>query len=220
MWSSFLSTTNLLYGHSIHDKPQSSQDRAVPFVLGITADFGFNGPMGCDIRVLITADQIQERVDQIAAEIVATYQGKPITIVGVLTGCLVFLADLIRRLDLPLRIALVQASSYRGSATVPGTLHVLDELLPDLRGRHILLLDDILDSGQTLRYLLDYLNGLETASVRVAVLLCKKGRQKVELEPDFCGFTIPDEFVIGYGLDFNDEYRHLPYIGVLPASAP
>jgi hypoxanthine phosphoribosyltransferase len=172
-----------------------------------------------DIPVLISADEIQNRIDQLSSDIVRTYAGQPITIVGVLTGCLVFLADLIRRLDLPLRIALVQASSYRGAATTPGSLHVQDDLLPDLRGRHILLLDDILDSGQTLSYLAQHLNSQGAASVRIAVLLRKLGRQKVALEPEFCGFSIPDEFVIGYGLDYNDEYRNLPYIGVLPPDA-
>ncbi len=172
-----------------------------------------------DIPVLISADRIQRRIDELAKEIAATYQGQPVTIVGVLTGCLVFLADLIRRLDLPLRIALVQASSYRGAVTSAGALHVQDDLLPDLRGRHILLLDDILDSGQTLNFLLEHLKTLGTASVRAGVLLRKQGTQKVALEPEFCGFAIPDEFVIGYGLDYNDEYRHLPYIGVLPHDA-
>jgi hypoxanthine phosphoribosyltransferase len=172
-----------------------------------------------DIPVLISAERIQQRIDQLAKDIIATYEGRPITIVGVLTGCLVFLADLIRRLDFPLKIALVQASSYRGAATTPGSLHVQDELLPDLRGRDILLLDDILDSGQTLAYLVALLKGLGTASVHVGVLLRKEGTQKVALEPDFCGFPIPDEFVIGYGLDYNDEYRNLPYIGILPHDA-
>jgi hypoxanthine phosphoribosyltransferase len=172
-----------------------------------------------DIPVLISAERIQHRIDELAKEITGTYSGRPITIVGVLTGCLVFIADLIRRLDLPLKIALVQASSYRGAATTPGSLHVQDELLPDLRDRHILLLDDILDSGQTLGYLLSHLKNLGTASVHVAVLLRKEGTQKVPLEPDFCGFSIPDEFVVGYGLDYNDEYRNLPYIGVLPHDA-
>jgi len=172
-----------------------------------------------DVPVLISAERIQQRVDDLATQIVRTYEGQPITIVGVLTGCLVFLADLIRRLDFPLRIALVQASSYRGATTTAGQLHIQDELLPDLRGRHILLLDDILDSGQTLSCLVEHLRGLGTASVRVGVLLRKKGTQKVALEPDFCGFSIPDEFVVGYGLDYNDEYRNLPYIGVLPLEA-
>jgi hypoxanthine phosphoribosyltransferase len=171
------------------------------------------------IPVLISAERIQQRVDELAREIAKTYEGEPITIVGVLTGCLVFLADLIRRLDSPLKIALVQASSYRGAVISAGSLQVQDELLPDLRGRHILLLDDILDSGQTLAYLLQHLQGRGAASVRVAVLLRKLGTQKVDLEPEFCGFPIPDEFVIGYGLDYNDEYRNLPYIGILPHEA-
>jgi hypoxanthine phosphoribosyltransferase len=181
--------------------------------------FPEGGPMRRDIPVLISAEHIQRRIDELASDIHRTYAGGPITIVGVLTGCLVFLADLIRRLDLPLKVALVQASSYRGAATTAGSLHVQDELLPDLRHRHILLLDDILDSGQTLNYLLNHLRGLGTASVRIGVLLRKEGTQKVAVEPDFCGFHIPDEFVVGYGLDYNDEYRNLPYIGVLPHDA-
>lgn len=172
-----------------------------------------------DIPVLISADEIQQRLDQLGADIARAYASHPVTIVGVLTGCIVFLADLIRRLDLPLRIALLQASSYRGATTAPGNLRIQDNLLPDLRGRHVLLLDDILDSGQTLSYLKQHLLGLGADSVRIAVLLRKLGCQKVHLEPEFCGFSIPDEFVIGYGLDYNDEYRNLPYIGVLPPNA-
>jgi hypoxanthine phosphoribosyltransferase len=139
-----------------------------------------------------------------------------VTIIGVLTGSLMFLADLVRHLDLHLRIGVLQASSYRGATTRPGELHVQPELLPDVRGRHILLLDDILDTGKTLGYLTAHLRGLGVESLRVAVLLRKEGRQEVPLEPDYCGFTIPDRFVVGYGLDYNDEYRHLPYIAILP----
>ncbi len=168
------------------------------------------------MQVLISAEQIQRRVDELAREIAAAYPHRePVTIVGVLTGCLVFLADLIRRLDLPLRIALIQASSYRGPNTQPGELRIQPEILPDLRGHHVLLLDDILDTGQTLSNLTNRLRGLEPLSVRVAVLLRKQGRQQVAFEPDFCGFQIPDSFVVGYGLDYDNQYRHLPYIGVL-----
>jgi hypoxanthine phosphoribosyltransferase len=169
------------------------------------------------MEILIPAERIQERVEQLARQISADYPDRPVTIIGVLTGCLMFVADLVRRLDLPLRIAFVQASSYRGAATAPGQLRILPEQLPDVRGRHILLLDDILDTGQTLGYLVDHLKGLGVASVRVAVLLRKRGRQQVPLEPDYCGFEIPDAFVVGYGLDYNDEYRNLPYVGILPA---
>jgi hypoxanthine phosphoribosyltransferase len=169
------------------------------------------------MKVLITAQEIEKRVDELAREIAAAYgPHEPITIVGVLTGCLVFLADLIRRLDLPLRITLIQASSYRGATTTAGELRILPEMLLDLKDRHVLLLDDILDTGQTISKLTDKLRELGPRSLKVAVMLRKLGRQQVPFEPEFCGFEIPDEFVIGYGLDYNDEYRHLPFIGVLP----
>ncbi len=174
------------------------------------------------MKVLLSADDIQRRVAEMARQIAADYRGRDVTIVGVLTGCLMFLADLVRHLDLPLRIALIQASSYRGETTVPGALRIQPELLPDLRGRHVLLLDDILDTGQTLRHLREHLSSLGVASLRIGVLLrkCKDGSQQPVVEPDYRGFDIPDAFVIGYGLDYNDEYRHLPYIAILsPQSA-
>jgi hypoxanthine phosphoribosyltransferase len=169
------------------------------------------------MEILLAADRIQARVAELAGRVAADYRGRPVTIVGVLTGGLMFLADLVRHLDLPLRLGFVQASSYRGPATSPGELHYLPELLPDVRGRHVLLLDDILDTGQTLSRLVAHLHTLGAASVRTAVLLRKRGRQRVPFEPDYCGFDIPDAFVVGYGLDFNDEHRHLPYVAVLPA---
>jgi len=168
--------------------------------------------------ILIPAEQIRERVAALARQVADDYrERRPLTIVGVLTGSVMFLADLVRHLDMPLRIGLIQASSYRGPATEPGELRVDPSLLPDVRGRHVLLLDDILDTGQTLSRLVRHVGGLGCASLRVAVLLRKRGRQQVPFEPDYCGFDIPDAFVVGYGLDYNDEYRHLPYIGVLPA---
>jgi hypoxanthine phosphoribosyltransferase len=168
------------------------------------------------MEILISAERIQERVAELAQQIAGDYGDKPLTIVGVLTGSLMFLADLVRHLDLPLRIAFIQASSYRGAVTSPGSLHVHPELLPDLRGRHVLLLDDILDTGRTLQHLTEHLRGLAVGSLRVAVLLRKQGRQQLPLAPDYCGFDIPDKFVVGYGLDYDDEYRHLPYVAVLP----
>lgn len=166
--------------------------------------------------VLIPADKIRERLDEVAAEIVKAYGEKPVTVVGILTGCLMFMADVVRRIDLPLRVAFITASSYRGTATTAGALAIRDEMLPDLQGRHVLLLDDILDTGKTLTRVVAHLIDKGAASVKVGVLLRKIGRQEVPFEPDFVGFTIPDKFVVGYGLDFNDEYRHLPFIGVLP----
>jgi hypoxanthine phosphoribosyltransferase len=167
------------------------------------------------MEILISADRIQERVGGLARQIAADYQDKSVTFVGVLTGCLMFLADLVRHIDLPLRIGLIQASSYRGATTTPGALHIYPELVPDVSGRHVILIDDILDTGQTISQLMSQLHSLGPLSMRVAVLLRKRGRQKIPLEPDYCGFEIPDKFVVGYGLDFNDEFRQLPYVAVL-----
>jgi hypoxanthine phosphoribosyltransferase len=172
------------------------------------------------MQILLPAERIQHRVGELAQQIAADYHGRSVTIVGVLTGCLMFLADLVRQLDLSLRIDFIQASSYRGSSTTPGELHIHPGLAPDVRGRHVLLLDDILDTGRTLVHLRSHLQDLGVASLRTCVLLRKRGRQVVAIEPDYCGFEIPDAFVVGYGLDYNDEYRHLPYIAVLPNEPP
>ncbi len=172
------------------------------------------------MEILLPADRIQARVEELAKQIGTDSREQPLTIVGVLTGCLMFLADLVRRLDQPLRIALIQASSYRGATTVAGELVIDPKLLPDIRGRHILLLDDILDTGHTLSRLVEHLKSLGPASIKTAVLVRKKGRQTVPFEPDYCGFEIPDVFVVGYGLDYNDDYRNLPYVGVLPPPTP
>lgn len=168
------------------------------------------------MRVLITTEQIQERLSELAREVEPGYRNLPLTIVGVLTGSVMFLADFVRRLDIPLRIGLIQASSYRGSTTTAGELRIGIGLLADVRGRHVLLLDDILDTGQTLNHLVQHLHDQGALSVKVGVLLRKQGRQVHPVRVDFVGFEIPDEFVIGYGLDYNDEYRQLPFVAVLP----
>jgi hypoxanthine phosphoribosyltransferase len=168
------------------------------------------------MRVLITAERIQERVGELARIIGPGYRDRPLTIVGVLTGSVMFLADLVRRLDIPLRIGLIQASSYRGPTTTPGPLYLGADRLADVRDRHVLLLDDILDTGQTLKTLVHHLHEQGALSVKVCVLLRKQGRQIHPVAVDFVGFDIPDEFVVGYGLDYNDEYRHLPHVAVLP----
>lgn len=168
------------------------------------------------MEVLIPAEQIHRRVDELARQIALDYAGRHVYIVGVLTGCLIFLADLVRQIRLPLQVHLVQASSYRGAATSPGPLSLRLDTLPELAGRDVLIIDDILDTGRTLSRLVAELRRRDAASVRVAVLLRKLGRQEIALEPDYVGFPIPDAFVVGYGLDYNDEYRHLPHIAVLP----
>jgi hypoxanthine phosphoribosyltransferase len=132
-----------------------------------------------------------------------------------MTGSVVLLADLIRLLDMPLRVGVVQARSYRGNATTPGQLSINSESLPDIAGRHVLVVDDIFDTGHTLFELLDQFDAMNPASLRSAVLLRKKGRQQVAMVPDHVAFEIPDEFVVGYGLDYRDEYRNLPHLAAL-----
>ena len=168
------------------------------------------------MEILITEAQIQERVRELGKQIEVDYQGRPLTIVAILTGSLIALADLIRQIQLPLRVALLQASSYKGATTSSGALIINESFAPDVAGRDVLLLDDILDTGHTLATLVHRMSDRGALRVRTAVLLRKRGRQEVKIEPDYCGFEIPDAFVVGYGLDYDDDYRHLPYVAVLP----
>jgi len=149
-----------------------------------------------------------------AREIRRAYDARPITMLGIMTGSVVLLADLIREFDMPLRVGVLQASSYRGTTT-RGELIINAASLPDVSGRDVLLVDDIFDTGRTLEGIREHVSGLGARSVRTAVLLRKRGRQEVSLEPDFVGFEIPDEFVVGYGLDYCDEYRNLAYVAAL-----
>jgi hypoxanthine phosphoribosyltransferase len=167
------------------------------------------------MRVLITEDAISRRVRELGAAISADYAGRPLTVLGVLTGSIILLADLIRATTVPLRVALISASSYGGTRTSPGELKINNSLLPDLKGRDVLVLDDIFDTGRTMQGLLHALQSSSPNSLRTAVLLWKSDRTEVNFAPDYYGFKIPDEFVVGYGLDYDDEYRQLPYIGVL-----
>jgi hypoxanthine phosphoribosyltransferase len=167
------------------------------------------------VEILLSAEAIQTRVGELGRQIEADYRGKPLTIVAVLTGSVILLADLIRQIHLPLRVALLQASSYRGATTSAGVLEINEAFAPDVTGRDVILLDDILDTGHTLDLLVKRMADRGARSVRTAVLLRKIGRQEVRFEPDYCGFTIPDAFVVGYGLDFDDDYRHLPHVAVL-----
>jgi hypoxanthine phosphoribosyltransferase len=167
------------------------------------------------VRVILTADEISAGIDELAKEIAGQYRGRPLTVLGVLTGSLIFLSDLIRRLNIPLQVGLLQASSYRGQTTIPGALEMAIATMPEIAGRDVLLLDDIFDTGRTLSGLLDALVASQPASLRSAVLLWKEGRQRVSITPDYHCFRIPDVFVVGYGLDYNDNYRHLPYVAAL-----
>ena len=166
---------------------------------------------------LLSAAEIEAGVTRLARAIQHDYAGRSLTLVGVLTGSVVLLADLIRRIDLPIRVALVQTRSYRGGATRPGTLAVHPDFTPDVAGRHVLVVDDIFDTGRTLSALLDLLDDLGPKSIHSAVLLRKTGRAKVARAPDYVAFEIPDRFVVGYGLDYRDLYRNLPYLAALEA---
>jgi hypoxanthine phosphoribosyltransferase len=166
------------------------------------------------VKKLLSEEELREGVARMAAQIQADFQGKPVTILGVMTGSVVLLADLIRRIDLPLRVGVIQASSYRGETT-RGELRVNAELMPEVAGRDVLLVDDIFDTGHTLVELAKRLRELDVRSVQSAVLLFKEGRQEVDYRPEYVGFQIPDQFVVGYGLDYRDEYRHLPFVAAL-----
>lgn len=167
------------------------------------------------MRTILTTEQLSSGIDRLAAEVQAGSTGGQLTVVGVLTGSIVLVADLIRRLDGPVRLQMVVASSYRGAATTPGRLDMRLDLLPDLAGQDVLVADDIFDTGRTLAALVGELRQRGAARVRSLVLLRKQGRAEVALKPDFVGFEIPDEFVVGYGLDFDGRWRHLPYVAVL-----
>lgn len=167
------------------------------------------------MKQLLDPKEIQTRVRMLGQTLSREYQNRPLTVLGVLTGSLLFMADLIREIEVPHRIGVVHASSYRGRTTTPGALKVGIELMPDIRNRDVLIIDDVFDTGNTLSQLVKTLEGYQPNSVRSAVLLLKEGCSKVDFAPDHFCFRIPDVFVVGYGLDYNDDYRHLPYVGAL-----
>ncbi|TWT33235.1 hypoxanthine phosphoribosyltransferase [Blastopirellula retiformator] len=167
------------------------------------------------MRTLISQSQLEAGVRDLAAQLNQQYDGRPLTVLGVLTGSVVLLADLIRQLEMPLRVGVLQARSYRGEATSPGELVVNIDLMPAVEGCDVLLLDDIFDTGRTLDELVRRMHTCGAASVRSMVLLTKVGRCEVEYCPDYSAFDIPNEFVVGYGLDYDDHYRNLPFVAAL-----
>ncbi len=167
------------------------------------------------MKTLLTEQQLSAGIHRLAGEIEAHYRGKPLTIIGVFIGSVVALADLIRLLNIPLQVEMIQARRNHGS-TRPGPLAIdIDLLAGSVRGRHVLLVDDVFHTGHTLWDLIPQLDELGAASVHTAVLLLKQGCCEVPLKPDFVGFEIPNQFVVGYGLDYNDQYRNLPVVAAL-----
>ncbi len=168
--------------------------------------------------VLLSEDDIKAKVRELGEAISRDYQGKRPMVVGILKGSLVFMADLIRSVTIPLSIDYVAISSYGRSTDSSGVVRIIKDLDEPIEGRHVLVVEDIVDTGLTLRYLLDNLQSRGPASLKVCTLLDKPSRRKVDIVPDYNGFEIPDEFVVGYGLDYAENYRNMPFIGVLRRS--
>ena len=169
-------------------------------------------------KILVTEEQIRERTAALGKEITRIYQDEAVDeliIICITNGSVFFCADLLRHLKLYVQLDCVRVSSYRDETKPVTEPEIIDHIRLEIEGRHVLLLDDILDTGRTLRKIKAVLNSLKPASLRTAVLLDKEGRRTVDFTPDFTGFSIPDEFVVGYGLDFAEHYRNLPCIGVL-----
>ena len=170
-------------------------------------------------RVLITSEEIQDKLRDMGERITADYAGTQLLLVGVLKGAFVVMADLARNIRLPLEFDFMAVASYGTATKTSGVVRILKDLDHELEGRDVLLVEDIVDSGLTLNYLLRNLRARRPASLEVAALLQKKDIQQVPIEPKYCGFKIPPEFVVGYGLDFAERFRNLPYIATLKPDA-
>jgi hypoxanthine phosphoribosyltransferase len=168
-------------------------------------------------EILLDSETVASRVAELGAQIASDYAGRDPVLVSVLKGALVFLADLMRAMDLPSSIDLMEVSSYAGTET-SGQVRILKDLSKPIEGRDVIVVEDIIDTGLTLNYLLGYLADRQPASIKICCLLDKPARRLAEISIDYRGFTIPDRFVIGYGLDYEERYRNLPYIGVLKPS--
>jgi hypoxanthine phosphoribosyltransferase len=169
-------------------------------------------PNRLPVQTLIPEDRIQERVTELAKQISADHAGQELLVIGILKGSWVFLADLVRRLTVPVIIDFMTVSSYGKSTRTSGVVKIVTDLKCPLEKRHVLLVEDILDSGLTMKYLLKNLKLRGPDSLKVCVLMDKPARRKVDINPDYIGFEVPDKFVVGYGADFAERFRHLPFI--------
>ncbi|MGI8588119.1 MAG: hypoxanthine phosphoribosyltransferase [Chloroflexia bacterium] len=170
-------------------------------------------------RVLIDGEELQAKIRELGARITADYAGQDLLLVGVLKGALLFIVDLARVIDLPLELDFMAISSYGAATESSGVVRILKDLDTAIEGRQILIVEDIIDSGLTLTYIVEHLRNRNPAGIKICSLLSKPTRRRVEVQIDYYGFDIPDEFVVGYGLDFHQQYRNLPFVGVLKPEA-
>ena len=166
-------------------------------------------------KVLLTEEQILNRVREIGKNISKDYKGKDLLIVGILKGSVLFASDLLKNIDIPCEIDFMAVSSYGSSTETSGVVRILKDLDHSIEGKDIIIVEDIIDSGITLDYLLKYLKARKANSIEIVTLLTKPARRKVDIEVKYCGFEVPDEFLVGYGLDYAEKYRNLPYVGIL-----
>lgn len=172
--------------------------------------------MYSDIQeVLFSEEQIQNKIKELGEQLSSEYEGKNPLVICVLKGAFIFMADLVKQIKVPLEIDFMAVSSYGASTKSSGVVKIIKDLDVPVEGRHILIVEDIIDSGLTLSYLIDVLERRNAKSISVVALFNKPARRTVELEPDYAGYELPDEFVVGYGLDYAEKYRNLPFIGIL-----
>lgn len=166
-------------------------------------------------KVLITEEELREAAKKLGAQISRDYAGRKLKVISVLKGSVVFLADLVRAIDIPLELDFMAVSSYGAGVKTSGVVRIIKDLDKPIEGYDILIVEDILDSGMTLSYLVEMLKDRGPASLKIATLLDKPERRQTSVKSDYVGFVIPDEFVVGYGLDYDEKYRNLPYVGIL-----
>jgi hypoxanthine phosphoribosyltransferase len=170
-------------------------------------------------EILVQADELQHRIKEMAADVSRDYKGRDLLLIGVLKGAVFFLSDLMRHLDIPCEVDFMAVSSYGSSTDSSGVVRILKDLDAPLEGRNVLIVEDIVDSGLTLQYLMRTLEARNPASIEVCALLTKPERRKVDTPARYVGFEIPDKFAIGYGLDYAERYRNLPYVATLTGVA-
>ena len=166
-------------------------------------------------KILVSHDEITEAAKKLGAQLTKDYAGKNLILVGILKGSIPFMAELIKHIDTHIEMDFMMVSSYHGGTASSGVINIKQDVTQDIKGRHVLFVEDIIDTGQTLKNLRDMFIEREAASVKIATLLDKPEGRVVEIEADYTCFTIPNEFVVGYGLDYKENYRNLPYVGVL-----